>query len=115
MKNSRFSDKFKASLLFFLIALSSIAQAEEKTVVGLITLLAVGSTSNPAAPQVGIAIKPALQECFYGIMSIPSTDSGYGKMVISAAIAAQAGGNAVSITYDNADGCKIKQFVVLTP
>lgn len=98
-----------------LMTLGPLANAAEKTVVGLITMIAVGNDGNPASPVIGISIKPALQECFYGIMVVPDSGTGYGKMITSAAIAAQAGNNSVSITYDNSDGCRIKQFVVLTP
>jgi hypothetical protein len=97
------------------LALGSFAHAADRTVVGLITHLSFGDSGNPSAPTIAIAIKPALPECFYGFMSVPATGQSYGKMVTSAAIAAQAGNNAVSITYDNANGCTIKQFAVITP
>jgi len=105
----------QALLCGLVLVAGSPAQAEDKTVVGLITHLFIGDSGNPNAPTIGIAIKPALQECLYGFMFVPATGAGLGKMVTTAAIAAQAGNNAVSITYDNANGCTIKQFVVLTP
>ncbi|WP_187669688.1 hypothetical protein [Zestomonas carbonaria] len=114
--HKRFLDGAKKVLLVgALMTLGSLANAVEKTVVGLITMIAVGNDGDPASPVIGISIKPALQECFYGIMVVPNSGAGYGKMITSAAIAAQAGNNSVSITYDNSDGCRIKQFVVLTP
>jgi len=105
----------KVLLCGLALTLGTAAQAENKTVVGLITHLSVGNSGNLSAPTVAIAIKPALQECFYGFMFVPATGQSYGKMVTSAAIAAQAANNAVSITYDNADGCEIRQFAIITP
>ena len=102
-------------LLFGLLTFGSTTHAADRAVVGLITHLSIGDSGNPSAPTIAIAIKPALPECFYGFMSVPATGQSYGKMVTSAAIAAQAGNNAVSITYDNANGCTIKQFAVITP
>lgn len=105
----------QALLCGLVLAAGSPAQAEDKTVVGLITHLSFGDSGNLNAPTIAIAIKPALQECFYGFMFVPATGAGLGKMITTSAIAAQAGNNAVSITYDNATGCTIKQLAVLTP
>jgi len=109
------STLWRALLIGSICACASLAQAQDRTVVGLITHLSIGDSGNPSAPTIGIAIKPALQECFYGFMFVPATGQSYGKMVTSAAIAAQAGSNAVSITYDSDDGCLIRQFAVITP
>lgn len=102
-------------LLTTALMIASPAVAEERPVVGLITHLVTGNSGNPDNPQLVLAIKPAVQECFYGLMVIPASYAELGRMMLSVALAAQAGNNAVSITYDNANSCTIKQIAVLTP
>ena len=97
------------------LAASTPILAADQTAVGMITHFSVGKNDGSGAPTIGIAIKPTRPECFYGFMFIPVADTAFDTMVTAAAIAAQAGSNAVSITFDDVNGCAIKQFAVLTP
>lgn len=102
-------------LLVAALMITPLAVAEERQVVGLITHLVTGDSGSPESPQLVVAIKPAVQGCFYGLMVIPASQAELGQMMLSVALAAQAGNNAVSITYDTANSCIIKQIVALTP
>lgn len=103
--------------LLCLLAMLPLAplHAADRQVVGLVSAISPKDLGDPANPLLGVAIKPAVQECFLGIMFIPSGNTGLGSMMLSAALAAQQAGNAVSITYDNSNSCTIKQLAVLTP
>lgn len=97
--------------------LTAGVQAAPTVVQGTLTNVIIQpAASDSAQAQAYLVIKPAVSNCFYGIMAIPHSDSSYGKAVVAAALSAQAGGKTVSITYDPAvAGCAISQFVVLTP
>ena len=110
--------KYTSQLALIGLLAAAGVQAAPTTVQGtlanvIIQPKAAGSTEANAY----IVLKPAVANCYYGIMSIPGANASYGRAVMAAALSAQAGGKTVSVTYDPAagNGCAVTQFVVLTP
>lgn len=108
-------NKLITALLASLL-MAGIAQAAPKTIQGTLANVIVQPTqANPTLPEAYIVLKPGAADCWYTIMPIPNASAAYGRMVVASALSAQAGNRTVSVTYDPADGCKVSQFVVLTP
>lgn len=106
------------SPLLLLLGLSAtgMVQAAPKGIQGTLTNVIVQpSAANASLPEAYIVLKPAATDCWYGIMNVPNASAAYGRAVVASALTAQSGGKTVSVTYDPADGCKVSQFVVLTP
>lgn len=108
-------------LLGSVLGMSTVSTAADISL-NNVSIRQLGVLGNPAAPDsygAILAVTPNATQCTWGLISITNAHKALGKALFSMALAAQATGSKINITFSatasSAAQCELKDLHIVTP